>query len=145
MKISLQSLQKIRAFKKIKRNFAVSSLKWVKWPLQPSTQSVIFVYPIIRNGQIRFKNLAFSSHIFSVPLLFHLSFWWRQNCKKNYLNLNSHHNKQSIFSNYIQMLKQWNKMKNFFKKLIFLSISLFQCKIQTKTTTQICWSSRKEL
>ena len=47
--VTTKSFLKIRTLKKIKSKFAA---------LLFSTQNLIFVYPIMYNGQIRFKNLA---------------------------------------------------------------------------------------
>ena len=47
--VTTTSFLKIRTLKKIKSKFAA---------LLFSTQNLIFVYPIMYNGQIRFKNLA---------------------------------------------------------------------------------------
>ena len=42
----------------MKSKLGSDQLKSVKSTLQPSTQSLIFIYPIMYNGQMRFKNLA---------------------------------------------------------------------------------------
>ena len=50
--------QLIRTIKKIKSKFAAGQLKSAKLPLQYYTESLMFVYPIIHYGQIRFKYLV---------------------------------------------------------------------------------------
>ena len=42
----------------MKRKFGSGQLKSVKSTLQPSTQSLIFIYSIMCNGQMHFKNVA---------------------------------------------------------------------------------------
>ena len=50
--------QLIRTIKKIKSKLAAGQLKSAKLPLQYYTESLMFVYPIIHYGQIRFKYLV---------------------------------------------------------------------------------------
>ena len=53
-----KSTLKIKMLKKTKTKFAAGQLKSPRSPLQHSTQSLIFAYPIMHNGQILFKNLS---------------------------------------------------------------------------------------
>ena len=43
---------------RIKSKFAAGQLKLTNSPLHSSTESLTFVYPIMHNGQILFKNIA---------------------------------------------------------------------------------------
>ena len=53
-----KSTLKVKMLKKTKSKFAAGQLKSPRSPLQHSTQSLIFAYPIMHNGQILFKNLS---------------------------------------------------------------------------------------
>ena len=56
----------------MKRKFGSGQLKSVKSTLQPSTQSLIFIYSIMCNGQMHFQNVATFAVYF---LKFVWSFW----------------------------------------------------------------------
>ena len=53
-----KSTLKVKMLKKTKSKLAAGQLKSPRSPLQHSTQSLIFAYPIMHNGQILFKNLS---------------------------------------------------------------------------------------